>query len=64
MAWKVRASRIGDTFAQVYNRFRNDNTAIDENDTEHLFYGDEESGQYGVVEYTVDGTVMRFWSCP
>ena len=54
-----RASRIGDTFAQVYNRFRNDNTAIDENDTEHL-YGDEESGQYGVVEYTVDGTVMRF----
>ena len=51
--------RIGDTFAQVYNRFRNDNTAIDENDTEHL-YGDEESGQYGVVEYTVDGTVMRF----
>lgn len=54
-----RASRIGDTFEQVYNRFRNMNGAIDENDNEFL-YGDEESGQYGMVEYSADSAVMRF----
>lgn len=54
-----RASRIGDTFSQVYNRFRNMDGAIDENDSEFL-YGDEESGQYGMVEYGVDSAVMRF----
>ena len=54
-----RASRIGDTLTEVYNRFYHDDLNIEENDRKWL-YGDEESGVYGLIDYAADSDVMRF----
>lgn len=54
-----RATRIGDTLLQVYNRFRNGEGAEEASGREWL-YGDEESGVYGMIDYAIDAAVMRF----
>ncbi len=54
-----RASRIGDTLTEVYNRFYHDELDIEENDRKWL-YGDEEGGVYGLIDYAADCDVMRF----
>lgn len=54
-----RATRIGDSLMQVYNRFRNGEGAEETSGREWL-YGDEDSGVYGVVDYAPDAAVMRY----
>lgn len=55
-----RAARVGDTFHQVYNRFRNGEGTYD-GSTRELLYGDEAEGTYGVVDYADTGdATMRF----
>ena len=51
-----RAVRVGDTFAEVFNRFRNGEGAFDGVSREVL-YGSEESGEFGVAEYGSDASV-------
>ncbi|MBQ8554662.1 MAG: hypothetical protein IJ438_02200 [Clostridia bacterium] len=50
-----RAVRIGDTFASVFNRFRNGEGEFDGLSREVL-YGDENSGVFGVAEYGADAS--------
>lgn len=51
-----RAVRVGDTFSEVFNRFRNGEGAFDGVSREVL-YGSEESGEFGVAEYGSDASV-------
>lgn len=51
-----RAVRVGDTFFEVFNRFRNGEGAFDGVSREVL-YGSEESGEFGVAEYGSDASV-------
>lgn len=50
-----RAVRLGDTFHEVFNRFRNGEGAFDGQSREVL-YGSEESGEFGVAEYGADAS--------
>lgn len=50
-----RAVRVGDSFAEVYNRFRNGEGSFDGASSEVL-YGSEESGEFGVAEYGADAS--------
>lgn len=50
-----RAVRIGDTFAEVFNRFRNGEGEFDGVSREVL-YGDEAYGSFGVAEYGADAS--------
>ena len=50
-----RAVRLGDTFHEVYNRFRNGEGAFDGVSREVL-YGSEASGEFGVAEYGADAS--------
>lgn len=50
-----RAVRIGDTFSQVFNRFRNGEGAFDGVSREVL-YGDEITGEFGMAEYGMDAS--------
>lgn len=54
-----RSLRVGDTFASVLNRFRHSEGQHDGVDTEVL-YGTEESGEFGVATYGMDGTTLRY----
>lgn len=51
-----RAVRVGDTFSEVFNRFRNGEGAFDGVSREVL-YGSEESGEFGMAEYGSDASV-------
>ena len=50
-----RAVRIGDTFPQVFNRFRNGEGEFDGVSRETL-YGDEATGEFGAAEYGMDAS--------
>lgn len=50
-----RAVRIGDTFPQVFNRFRNGEGEFDGVSRETL-YGDETTGEFGTAEYGMDAS--------
>ena len=50
-----RAVRIGDTFPQVFNRFRNGEGEFDGMSRETL-YGDEMTGEFGTAEYGMDAS--------
>lgn len=50
-----RAVRVGDTFSEVYNRFRNGEGEFDGVSREVL-YGSEDSGEFGVAEYGMDAS--------
>lgn len=55
-----RAVRVGDSFAEVFNRFRNGEGEFDGVTTEVL-YGDEATGEFGVAEYGSDaGVTLRY----
>lgn len=50
-----RAVRVGDTFPEVFNRFRNGEGAFD-GDAREMLYGTEEEGTFGVAEYGADAS--------
>lgn len=50
-----RAVRVGDTFPEVFNRFRNGEGEFDGVSRETL-YGSEESGEFGTAEYGADAS--------
>lgn len=50
-----RAVRVGDTYSEVFNRFRNGEGEFDGVSREVL-YGSEESGEFGVAEYGSDAS--------
>lgn len=50
-----RAVRVGDTFPEVFNRFRNGEGEFDGVSREEL-YGSEASGEFGVAEYGSDAS--------
>ncbi|MBR6667151.1 MAG: hypothetical protein IKL25_02125 [Clostridia bacterium] len=52
-----RAVRIGDSYASVYNRFRNGEGEFQEDGTEVL-YGAEGAGEFGTAIYGYDASVM------
>ena len=45
-----RAVRVGDSFASVYNRFRNGEGEYQDNDVE-ILYGAEAEGDFGAAYY-------------
>ena len=51
-----RGVRIGDSFASVFNRFRNGEGEFDGVSHETL-YGSEASGEFGVADYGSDASV-------
>lgn len=51
-----RAVRVGDTFPEVFNRFRNGEGEFDGVSREVL-YGSEASGEFGVADYGSDASV-------
>lgn len=50
-----RAVRVGDTFVEVFNRFRNGEGEFDGVSSEVL-YGSEASGEFGMAEYGADAS--------
>lgn len=50
-----RAVRVGDTFSEVFNRFRNGDGEFDGVNREVL-YGSEESGEFGMADYGSDAS--------
>lgn len=55
-----RAVRVGDTFPEVFNRFRNGEGEFDGVSRETL-YGSEESGEFGVADYGADASaILRY----
>ncbi len=51
-----RAVRVGDSFASVYNRFRNGEGEYQDNDVE-ILYGAEAEGEFGTAYYGYDATI-------
>ena len=51
-----RAVQVGETFPEVFNRFRNGEGAFDGVSREEL-YGSEASGEFGVADYGSDASV-------
>lgn len=50
-----RAVRLGDTFSEVFNRFRNGEGEFD-GERYEVLYGSEESGEFGMAEYGTDAS--------
>lgn len=50
-----RAVRVGDSFASVYNRFRNGEGEYQDNDVE-ILYGSEGEGDFGTAHYGYDAS--------
>ncbi len=51
-----RAVRLGDTFASVFNRFRNGEGEFD--GAAEVLYGEEANGEFGIAQYGTDGSAQ------